>query len=109
MQYNKLNALVYEVIEFICRFKPNLKRNPWISRARENCLPDWVEFRTQVLMKQLDEEVQELHEDWITEEAEHFDPIFLEFEFAEESDKTPLGKPMGLSSAWSFYKHDSSF
>ena len=49
MNYNRLNALVYEAIQFISRFWPNIKFNPWIKLALENCLDDWVDFENDLV------------------------------------------------------------
>lgn len=106
MNYNKLNALVYEAIQFISRFWPNIKFNPWVKLALENCLDDWVEFRTQITLEELDNDIEELHAQWDREEAEHFEYIFTEEEADDSEAQRLLGGPMQLSATWNLDKHE---
>ncbi len=76
--YNKINALTYEIIQFVLIFQPKLILNPWIKRTLEWCRVDWVDFRAEVTMRKVDDQIDELHSIWEAEEAEDFDPIFLE-------------------------------
>ena len=97
MRYNKLNAAVYELTEFLFRFWPTLRKNTWVTWARLNCRDDWAEFRTQLVMKEVDEEIKELHECWDTQEAEDFYPGFQQIYFSEDNRNEPLGGEMGYS------------
>jgi|TARA_R100000479_G_scaffold33758_2_gene14454 hypothetical protein len=108
MDYNKLNALVYEAIQFISRFWPSIKLNPLVKLALENCLEDWVEFRTQVTLKELDEDIEELHAQWDQEEAEHFEYVFTEEEPDGSEAQKLLGGPMRLSAPWTSDKNEPS-
>ena len=76
--YNKINALTYEIIQFVLIFQPKLILNPWIKRTLEWCRVDWIDFRAEVTMRQVDDQIDELHSIWEAEEAEDFDPVFLE-------------------------------
>ena len=97
MRYNKLNAAVYQLTEFLFRFWPTLRENVWIKRARLYCRDDWAEFRTQLVMKEVDKEIKELHECWDTQEAEDFYPGFQAIYFSEDNFDEPLGGEMGYS------------
>lgn len=108
MNYSKLNALVYEAIQFISRFWPNIKSNPLVKLALRNCLDDWVEFRTQITLKELDNDIEELHEQWDREEAEHFEYVFTEEKSDGSEAQELLGGPMRLSVPWSFDKNEPS-
>ena len=108
MNYSKLNALVYEAIQFISRFWPNIKFNPWVKMALRNCLDDWVEFRTRITLKELDSDIEELHEQWDREEAEHFEYVFTEEKSDGSEAQELLGGPMRLSAPWSSDKNELS-
>lgn len=108
MNYSKLNALVYEAIQFISRFWPNIKSNPLVKLALRNCLDDWVEFRTQITLRELDNDIEELHEQWDREEAEHFEYVFTEEKSDGSEAQELLGGPMRLSAPWSFDKNEPS-
>ena len=97
MRYNKLNAAVYELTEFLFRFWPTLRQNTWVTGARLNCRDDWAEFRTQLVMREVDEDINELHECWDTQEAEDFYPGFQAIYFFEDNRHETLGGEMGYS------------
>lgn len=65
--YNKVNALIYELILFLCKFYP-LKRKPWVRRILQYCLDDWAVFRAEVAIKDIDKQVENLHAAWDLEE-----------------------------------------
>ncbi len=99
MSYNRVNALMYELILFISRFWPGIKANPWIKRAVINCVDDWAEFRTQIVMTELKEDIDEIHQAWDEEEKKN------SFTYIEEpSDGSPvqeiLGGPIRVKATW---------
>mgnify|MGYP006908311724 FL=1 len=100
MQYNRFNAFLYELILFIDRLRPGFKNKPWVQKICQNCLDDWAEFRTQVTMAELDEDIEEIHAAWDREEAEHFEPLFYEEPPNESEAQRLLGGPMGLKAPW---------
>jgi len=108
MPYNRFNALVYELILFIDRFKPGFKNKPWIQKILQNCRDDWAEFRTRVTMAQLEEDIEELHAAWDLEEAEQQKPIYSEEPADDSEAQRLLGGPMRLSASWTFDKSGSS-
>ena len=97
MRYNKLNAAVYEFTEFLFRFWPALRNNTYVTWARLNCRDDWADFRAQLLMKEVDGQIEELHECWDTQEAEDFYPGFQAVYFFKDNRDEPLGGEMGYS------------
>jgi len=98
MPYNRFNALVYELILFIDRFKPGFKSKPWIQKILQNCRDDWAEFRTQVTMAQLDEDIAELHAAWDREQSEKQKPVYSEEKPDGSEAQKLLGGAMRLTS-----------
>ena len=107
MKYNKFNALIYELIIFLCRFYP-LKRKPWIRRVLDYCRPDWAAFRAEVAMKDVDKQVDKLHAAWDLEEKEKQKPVYTELEPDGSRAQELLGGEMRLSAPWTSYNSDSS-
>jgi len=97
MRYNKLNAATYELTEFLSRFWPTLKKNKLFVLIRFHCRDDWAEFRTQLLLNEIDKEIKELNEHWDTQEAKNFQPSFQGIYFFEDNRDEPLGGEMGYS------------
>ena len=108
MTYNKTNALVYEAIQFISRFWPNIKLNPIIRKILENCLDDWIEFRTQVTLKELDEDIEELQADWERQENEKRKYVYTEEKPDGSEAQKLLGGSMRLSAPWISDKNEPS-
>jgi len=108
VEYNRFNALVYELILFIDRFRPGFKNKPWIQKILQNCRDDWAEFRTQVTMAQLDEDIAELHAAWDLEEKEKQKPVYTELEPDGSRAQELLGGEMRLSAPWTVETRDKN-
>lgn len=97
--YNVLNALIYELITWLCRFYP-LKRKPWIRLILKNCLTDWAAFRAELAIKDVDRQVKDLHAAWEREEKERQKPVYTELLPDGSRAQELLGGEMRLSSPW---------
>jgi hypothetical protein len=106
--YNRVNALVYEVILFLQNFFKFFRVNPIIKEILENCRPDWVEFRTRIVLAELDKQVEQIHKAWDLEEAEKQKPIYSEEPADDSEAQRLLGGPMRLSVSWTFDKPEPS-
>ena len=109
MEYNKFNALMYELILFIDRFRPGFKNKPWIQKILQNCRDDWAEFRTQIVMADLDKQMKDIHEAWLEDAYyKYLDSFYTEEEPDDSEAQRLLGGPMRLSAPWTSYNSDSS-
>ena len=106
MPYNRFNAFIYQLILFIDHFNPGFIHKPWVRKVRDNCKDDWAEFRTQITIKELDEDIEELHADWDTQEAKDSEFIFTEENSDGSEAQELLGGPMRLSAPWTSDKHE---
>lgn len=104
--YNKVNALIYELIVFLCRFYP-LKQKPWIRRILDYCRPDWAAFRAEVAMRNVDKQVEALHAGWDADEKERQKPLYTETPPDGSKAQELLGGEMRLSAPWISDKSDS--
>ena len=48
-----------------------LFRSPWFKLLVEHCRPFWAEWKTQLTLKKVDEQAEQLKEQWEREEKEH--------------------------------------
>ena len=104
---NKLNALIYELIMFLCRFYP-LKRKPWIRRILDYCLDDWAAFRAEVAIKEVDKQVDKVHEVWAAEEKQKQKPVYSELPPDGSKAQDLLGGEMRLSAPWTAENRDKT-
>ena len=101
MEYNKFNALIYELILFIDRFRPGFKNKPWIQKILQNCRDDWAEFRTQIVMDDLDKQVKDIHEAWLEDAYyKYLDSFYTEEEPDGSEAQELLGGAMRRTSWW---------
>ena len=100
MEYNRFNAFAYQLTEFIERFKPGFIHQAWVKKIRDNCRPDWAEWRTQLVMADLEHQVDDLHEIWQTEEEQRNQPIYSEKPSDGSAAQELLGGEMRLTSPW---------
>ena len=98
--YNRFNAFVYQLTEFVERFKPGFINQVWVKKTRDYCRPDWAEWRTQLVMENIDDQVEEIHDEWKLAEEERNKPIFREKPSDGSAAQELLGGEMRLSSPW---------
>ena len=91
---------MYELILFISRFSPGIKLNPWVRRALIYCVDDWAEFRTRIVMAEIDRDIEDIHRAWDEEQKQD---MFTYSEGPSDGYKEQelLGGPMQLSFKWS--------
>lgn len=97
--YNKTNALIYELIIFLCRFYP-LKQKPWIRRILDYCRSDWAAFRAEVTIREVDKQVEDLHAQWAKEEKIEHKPVYTELPPDGSKAQEVLGGEMRLTAPW---------
>ena len=95
IEYNRFNAFVYQLTEFIGTFWPKFKRKPWVRKIRTYCFLDWCEWKAQLTMKDVDDQIDKYHERMDRDLSEEFNPVF-----EEEPGDGPLGGPMRLRASW---------
>lgn len=79
MTLNQLfNALLYElVIQLTPRF-PSLQNSIWAQLLISNCRPDWIQWKTEFTMRQVDKQVESVKEEWEKQEAAQKSIIAME-------------------------------
>lgn len=66
--YNKLNVACYLVCKWLIERNPSLALNPWIKRILEECFQDWVNWKTAETMESVDQQAEQIKEQWKKEE-----------------------------------------
>lgn len=101
-----INALAYELgLSFSEKYQ-TLRLNPWFVRLMEHCRPFWVEWKTQRTMASVDQQVEDLHEQWQAQEQEEQKPIYTEKEPDGSTAQQLLGGEMRLTAPW--YQEEDS-
>jgi len=100
MAYSRKNALVYQLTEFIEKFMPGFIHRVWVEKIREYCHEDWADWRTELVMKDLDKRIEDLHALWKIEEDEKNQPFYSETPPDGSEAQKLLGGEMRLTSPW---------
>ena len=66
-----LNALCYELAMWAVERWPSLAFQPWFKLLIEHCRPFWAEWKTQLTLKEVDRQAEQLKDQWEKEEREH--------------------------------------
>lgn len=70
MSYNRWNVCVYLVLKWLIERRPGLGFNPWVKMALANCFPDWVLWKTETTMANVDKQAEQLKDRWAREETQ---------------------------------------
>ena len=100
MSYSRKNALVYQLTEFIEKFRPGFINRGWVKKIRDYCREDWADWRTSLVMKELDNQIEDLHVLWKIEEDEKNQPLYSETSPDGSEAQELLGGEMRLTSPW---------
>lgn len=64
------NAMCYELGLWAAQQWPSLSFNPWFKLMMANCRPDWVDWKTKIVLEKVDEQAKELVAAWEKEHRE---------------------------------------
>jgi hypothetical protein len=78
MKYNLLNAIVYEVIRILTDGGILSKNNKIVSQILSHCFHDWTQWKTELTMKDVDRQVEEIKETWKEQENQEIVKLFQE-------------------------------
>ena len=96
--YNLINAAAYEVCRILVDDKPQRQSNWIISKIMEHCRPDWVLWKTESTMSDVDAQIEDLHEQWEREEPK---PRIIEHPPDGSKAQDLLGGTMEIRAPWS--------
>lgn len=81
--YNFWFALTYELVQEFVQHFVSLRQNKIIKQILIYCKEDWVLWKTELTLKKIDLEVEQLKKDWEKEEP----PKFLIIEHTPDGSK----------------------
>lgn len=62
------NALCYELGLWAAEKRPSLALQPWFKMLMAYCRPDWMEWKTKIVMEKIDQQATTLVKQWEEEE-----------------------------------------
>lgn len=75
MKYNIWNAIAYEVTVMLINYDPRWMNNKIVKMIRSYSFDDWIEWKTERSMEDVDAEIEALHKLWDREDDDWRDVI----------------------------------
>ncbi len=78
MKYSLLNAITYEIVRVLIDGGILSKSNRIVAQILEHCFQDWVQWKTESTMQDVDRQVEEIKETWKEQENQKIVEDFQE-------------------------------
>jgi hypothetical protein len=82
MKYNELNVICYQICLWLIELVPLLKYSSSLKGFMDSLYPDWVEWKTETTLKEVDQQVEEITKDWQAQDnqkvVEKFQEVYPE-------------------------------
>lgn len=98
--FELLAALFVELYRNALERRPSLAQNKWLARLIDALMPHWIEWRTRLILKDVDRQIEELHDQWAAQEAEAQKPVLTELPADGSRAQALLGGEMRLQAPW---------
>ena len=93
-------AVTHEVLRLLCERRPALRHNTIIRAVLEHTRADWVEWKTAIAMREVDEWVAEMHHQWDAEHAAANAPVITELPPDGSKAQGLLGGELRIRAPW---------
>ena len=107
MEYNIWFALSYEITNYLIDTDTRWEQNPWIRQIRNYCKPDWIEWKTESTMKNVDFQAEVIKQQWEEQEkGKYTKPIVITYNPDGSKAQDLLGGTLEIRAP--FYNPDSN-
>ena len=101
MKYNLVNAVAYEITEMLLSMDPRWQSNHWVKLIRAYSFPDWVMWKTERTMADVDKQVEEIQQAMEKHDYEtYIKPIVIEHEPDGSKAQELLGGTLQIKAPW---------
>jgi hypothetical protein len=101
MKYNIWNAAAYEVCLLLIEHNSKWEQNFIIKKILSHCIWDWVEWKVERSMKEVDHQVKQIKFEMDSYYDQQNQPIVTEYESDGSQAQQLLGGAIEIKSAWS--------
>lgn len=67
--YRLWAAVTHEVLRLLCDDRPSLRHNQIVRALLEHTRGDWINWRTEVALRDVDAQIAALHQQWAADDA----------------------------------------
>ena len=106
MRYNIWNAVAYEVTNLLINHDNRWHNNSIVKMIRSHCFLDWVEWKTEQTMTEVDQQVVEIQKEWKRiDDYKYVKPIVIEHKPDGSKAQELLGGMLEIRAPWSVKDH----
>ena len=101
MAYNIWNAIAYEITNLLINHDPRWELNQRVQMIRRHCFPDWVEWKTERTMKNVDKQIEDIQAiQQLEHDKKYVTPIVIEHEPDGSRAQDLLGGTLQIKAPW---------
>lgn len=93
-------AVTHEVLRLLCERRAALRHNTIIRAVLEHTRPDWVQWKTAVAMREVDEWIADMHQQWEEEYSAANAPVVTEAPPDGSKAQELLGGELRIRAPW---------
>lgn len=98
--YRLWAALVHEVTRLVTDERPSLRHRWWIKALLDHTRPDWVEWKTELAMRDVGQQIVELHQLWDQQQPTSTTPVITEAAPDCSKAQQLLGGELRIRAPW---------
>lgn len=99
--YRLWAALVHELARLVCDERPSLRHRWWVKALLDYTRPDWVEWKSELVMRDVEQQITELHQLWDQEQVKAQTPVITEAAPDGSKAQQLLGGELRIRAPWS--------
>lgn len=96
--YNIWAAFLVELIRQLIQYKPDLANNKWLAMIASYLMDDWIEWRTERTMADVDRQAKTIADQWEAEQPPK--AVYSEREPDGSQAQALLGGEMRIKGSW---------
>jgi hypothetical protein len=97
--YRLWAALLHELARLVCDERPSLRHRWWVKALLDHTRADWVEWKTELAMREVEQQIVELHQLWDQQQAEA-KPVITEAAADGSTAQQLLGGELRIRAPW---------
>jgi hypothetical protein len=98
--YRLWAALLHELMRLVGEERPSLRQRWWVKALLDHTRPDWVEWKTELAMREVEQQIVELHQLWEEEQPRQPQPVVTEAAADGSKAQQLLGGELRIRSPW---------
>lgn len=101
MAAHTINGIIYEITNILIEFDARWANHWLIKMIRSHCFPDWVAWKTEQTIREVDRQIVEITKEWEAQDHKtYIEPIIIEHTPDGSKAQDLLGGELQISAPW---------